>query len=887
LCIGTDENKDDIFPCTWVGYNVSGSASIKDGYLLLDGIKVTRLSELQTDQDISTQRAENKTSIFHMEPGRTLFLTMRVCNEAVLCANKSLGSILITNDKTVLKTSEHGESIELVQSIETGSKRRKRDTNMIVVNTPEGLVEGQTIVLQPISDEDLTTEYGSDSSPDFQPYIVNPATTQDMVERVLYKRIHSLVMTFSVIPVGHLSMPGPMNITYPDTVGENEDNRTVLAHWNTFLQQWELTGKTCGETSDLEVDNGEGTKTVQICKTWREKVDGINQTNESVSYFSEETQFAVFIVSNKVYNSPPTLISDRFISIKEDEGTLQYQLEATDEEGDVVAFYLSNQTNTLGKTLLFKDGILLYTPCTDCSGIETIAIILQELQTNDDIPPASSETTIVITIIDSNDPPEIFLTQYGQSILSSDPTEPVLVFLEQKRIFNQNKWTSDFTAVIGAFDVEQQDLTMEVYQPNYGAVLFKHEKTTIPNMNDCGESLNVATEPCGNFSEILPHNKEDMSWIYTTLTYKQAMNVSGYDLVKLYVSDLMNSSSAVVTIQFVLMESPCQNDGSCHTKNGSNYPCTSTYRAESFDLYYDCACLPGWTGVYCEINIDECLSSPCMDSYECIDGINTYDCRCPPDEPHCGFKIWTIPVIVLSLLIIIIIIIVLVRRYMKKRLQKKEDKADIWSQDSEESTDETMDKVIDDDFESAGLHQINIEENQNESNDWLDPVKALNPEIGRLLNPTRRNKVHPAPSSFAMSSFSTAKPNHEDVVEEETKKNSDMNFGLPYDLPVGHITMKPVSRPRMPAFTAPEIKFELHDSNAKSPDSEHKSTADTESIPESDSSTPERKPFHLQPIPASQKGEMKKENQKRGISAHDMDYSRYNDQKQPKRDNDA
>lgn len=65
------------------------------------------------------------------------------------------------------------------------------------------------------------------------------------------------------------------------------------------------------------------------------------------------------------------------------------------------------------------------------------------------------------------------------------------VFLEQKRIFNQNKWTSDFTAVIGAFDVEQQDLTMEVYQPNYGAVLFKHEKTTIPNMNDCGESLNV------------------------------------------------------------------------------------------------------------------------------------------------------------------------------------------------------------------------------------------------------------------------------------------------------------------------------------------------------------------------------------------------------------
>ncbi|VDI71255.1 Hypothetical predicted protein, partial [Mytilus galloprovincialis] len=554
LCIGTDKNKDDIFPCAWVGYNISGSASIKDGYLLIDDIRVRPLSELQNRfWNVSEDQTQNKTSVFHMEPGRTLFLTMRVCNEAELCTNKSLGSVLITNTESIIKRSNHGEAIHIVEYVSTDSRRRKRNAETIVLTTPEGLIPGQTIVLQPISKEDLTTEYRSDSSTDFQPYIVNPATTLAMVERLLYKRIHSLVMTFSVIPVGHLSLPGPMIIIYPDTVGENEETRTALAHWNTGLQQWQLSSMTCGKT--LEIDNGDETKSVEVCKTWRDEVEEINQTDKSVSYFSEETQFAVFIISNKVYNSPPILISNRFISIKEDEGTLQYQLEATDEEGDVIKFSLASQTYKLGKPLLFEDGILLYTPCTDCSGIETLTIILQEIQTNDDIPPASSETTIVITIIDSNDPPEIFLTQYGQSILSSDPTEPVLVYLEQKTLFNLNKWTEEFTAVIGAFDMEQQDLSMNVQKPMHGTLMFTDEKTTAPITLNCETAVNVVGVPCGNFSKTLPHNKDAVSWLYTSLFYNQSMNSSGFDLLKVYFSDSMNISSTVVTIQFILMES--------------------------------------------------------------------------------------------------------------------------------------------------------------------------------------------------------------------------------------------------------------------------------------------------------------------------------------------
>ncbi|CAC5412723.1 unnamed protein product [Mytilus coruscus] len=253
---------------------------------------------------------------------------------------------------------------------------------------------------------------------------------------------------------------------------------------------------------------------------------------ESILYFSEETQFAVFIVSKKVYNSAPTLISNRFISINEDQGTIQYQLEAADAEDDIVRFFLKHRHINLVIQFLYENGLLMYTPCKDCSGVETIDIILREVQTSKDVTPASSEATLVITIIDTNDPPDMFLVQYGQSILLDDPTEPFMVYLEQKTEYNKNKWTEDFTAVIGAFDVEQQHLVMEVYKPTSGTVMFTEVKTTVPDMYDCETDANVASEPCGNFSYTLPHDKVTMSWIYTTLTYKQSINVTGNDFLK-------------------------------------------------------------------------------------------------------------------------------------------------------------------------------------------------------------------------------------------------------------------------------------------------------------------------------------------------------------------
>jgi hypothetical protein len=57
MCIGTDEEKEDIFPCTWVGHNVSGTIMIDTGWLTINGIQVRRVSEfnpVQPDKKMSS-----------------------------------------------------------------------------------------------------------------------------------------------------------------------------------------------------------------------------------------------------------------------------------------------------------------------------------------------------------------------------------------------------------------------------------------------------------------------------------------------------------------------------------------------------------------------------------------------------------------------------------------------------------------------------------------------------------------------------------------------------------------------------------------------------------------------------------------------------------------
>ncbi|XP_062311464.1 protein jagged-1-like, partial [Osmerus eperlanus] len=56
---------------------------------------------------------------------------------------------------------------------------------------------------------------------------------------------------------------------------------------------------------------------------------------------------------------------------------------------------------------------------------------------------------------------------------------------------------------------------------------------------------------------------------------------------------------------------------------------------------FTCSCDPGFTGLYCHENINDCVASPCKNGGTCIDGISSFQCFCPDgwEGPLCDLDV--------------------------------------------------------------------------------------------------------------------------------------------------------------------------------------------------------------------------------------------------------
>lgn len=69
----------------------------------------------------------------------------------------------------------------------------------------------------------------------------------------------------------------------------------------------------------------------------------------------------------------------------------------------------------------------------------------------------------------------------------------------------------------------------------------------------------------------------------------------------------------------------CRNGGTCNNVAGS----------------FECVCLPGWSGDFCERDVNECLYLPCWNNGYCSNTPGSFFCTCPPGwtGTHCELDI--------------------------------------------------------------------------------------------------------------------------------------------------------------------------------------------------------------------------------------------------------
>lgn len=85
----------------------------------------------------------------------------------------------------------------------------------------------------------------------------------------------------------------------------------------------------------------------------------------------------------------------------------------------------------------------------------------------------------------------------------------------------------------------------------------------------------------------------------------------------------------------VCVNEPCLNQAACRTTTtivGTDKVSSTrefVLLAPRIEFGYECECVPGTSGEYCEINFNDCYSNPCLYGAQCTDEVNGFSCDCP------------------------------------------------------------------------------------------------------------------------------------------------------------------------------------------------------------------------------------------------------------------
>ncbi|XP_038062441.1 uncharacterized protein LOC119732930 [Patiria miniata] len=675
---------DDVVPCMAVGGNSSGSVTIEDGKIIVsagDNEERFNITDFRAPKDPSEWEIIGKSAKFNMEPGKCLYTWMKMCNPAMLCVTVSAGTTTVLGDSDMMMTSANGT--DLVLTSPTSQRRRKRaiDNHFdFTVATKGGLHQGGSLILGLMDVNRTNQEFKSDAARDYKPYVTNPLYTIQYTSRLLRHRIRFVYEpTFYITSLGQTEVQGPLMINMSLSTPRNwTETKPRLIYWDTGHSEWQDAAKTCSDVDQITYLDDGNQVNVQVCSTQTPALSSSEPGRKrralqeeslpsNTTYFSHETHFAFAVVLDAIPNNPPVitnLVENMFMN--EDEGTLSYTFQATDLEDDILVFELGSHSDKQGTALITETGEFSYTPCTDCYGTFTLQITVREVQTFHEIEPLSTTVNLTIEVRPVNDNPVLYSAHNGQVVGNG---RIALLTVEQNT--GSNVAYKDLTAVLGAYDADTNDeLTIVTRPPTYGTLALTSQVKTVPSRQNCSEPSADSEEPVIPCGIELPHSEEDLSWTTSTFTYAPNPNYHGRDSFLVLAEDLSGAVSQLLEVQIAVLVNPCIHEGVCRGPV-EDPDCTSPARSSGFESY-SCNCQPGWVGDICEIDYDECQSTPCAYPYVCYDRLNGFECACPLSDPLCDDLDWRAKVIIaVGSCLVGLVIIAAVVFFCKKKHSKK------------------------------------------------------------------------------------------------------------------------------------------------------------------------------------------------------------------------
>ncbi|XP_070572875.1 uncharacterized protein [Ptychodera flava] len=271
--IGSSEGMEDIFPKTQVGFNESGTVTVKDGAIYVEDEPISNISDIReaaektggADLDDDTVYEDR----FHMEPGRTLVSRITVCTKGHLCEDMQSSKTTITRAEDHLLKAEDGLQID-----KSGVKTlHKHGDSVKSAGFKENVETGENVIVGLLNHDDVTDEYVSDASTSFTPYIVDPETTMADTDRYLHRRIRSIIgPTFYVTTIGGtpLTEPFELSVGYDSSsfASDSSETEPAILYWDSEMHQWKDVSHTCSESfGEYKHDKENSLLTVQVCAT--------------------------------------------------------------------------------------------------------------------------------------------------------------------------------------------------------------------------------------------------------------------------------------------------------------------------------------------------------------------------------------------------------------------------------------------------------------------------------------------------------------------------------------------------------------------------------------------------------------------------------------------